>query len=201
MFCFIYKIINNVNNKIYIGQTWQPLKKRFAVHLSSSGCIKLSNAINKYGKSNFTIHMILVTNTQSIADYWENFFIQKFDSINIGYNIKTGGSHGKMSEESKIKISLSHLGKKLSEETKKKLSIAKIGNVNALGKKLSLITKQKMSNNKKITQLGEHNNAVKLTLIAVNEIRSSNENSTILSKKYGISRRTISDIRRYKTWN
>ena len=200
MFCFIYKITNSVNSKVYIGQTWQTLKQRFAVHLSSSGCIKLANAINKYGKDKFTIQTILIVNTQVIADYWEDVFIQKFDSIKSGYNIRTGGSHGKMSEESKMKISLARLGKKSSEETRKKLSVAKIGNTNALGTKHSILTRKKMSDSGKIAQLGENNNAAKLTRAAVSDIRSSAYGSKVLADKYGVSRKTISDIRLFKSW-
>jgi group I intron endonuclease len=72
--CSIYKITNNINNKIYIGQTWKLIADRFKEHkYPNSGCLKLRRAIKKYGKEQFIITLILFTHTQETADYWENY--------------------------------------------------------------------------------------------------------------------------------
>lgn len=113
MYCVIYNIKNIVNGKLYIGQTWRTLKKRWYEHLTQSTCVKLVNAISKYGKEKFSIELITICHTQETADYWDKFFIEKFDTINNGYNLKTDGSKGKMSQESRLKMSLSHIGKKI----------------------------------------------------------------------------------------
>jgi group I intron endonuclease len=102
-------------------------------------CIKLHNAIQKYGKNNFTIGLLTITNTQECADYWESHFIQGYDSINSGYNLKDGGSRGRLSEESKKKTSKSLIGHTVSEETRTKISNAHIGKI------VSKETKQKLS--------------------------------------------------------
>jgi group I intron endonuclease len=131
--CSIYKIINNVNDKVYIGQTWMTIKKRFADHKSPSkiGCIKLQNAFNKYGRDNFRIECIAMCSDQLTANYLEISYIIEYCSIENGYNITTGGSSvmfgRKHSEESKLKNRLSHLGKITSNETKNKLSQATKG--------------------------------------------------------------------------
>lgn len=55
---YIYKITNNLNNKIYIGQTVKTVEKRFQQHKNNSNKsyfshIVLYKAFNKYGIENF----------------------------------------------------------------------------------------------------------------------------------------------------
>lgn len=92
----------------------------------------ISNAIEKYGKNNFYYTVLTVCSTQKIADYWEDYFIVKYDSINNGYNIKSGGSKGKLSPDTIRKISTARLGTHWghhTEQTKKKMSSIKTGKV------------------------------------------------------------------------
>jgi group I intron endonuclease len=95
MLCSIYKITNTINNKGYVGQTWKTIQKRFQEHKRPAykGCIHLHNALNKYGRDNFTIELLTVCGTQDTADYWERYFITKYNSIDNGYNLRNGG-HG-----------------------------------------------------------------------------------------------------------
>jgi group I intron endonuclease len=134
MYCLIYLLTNTLNNKVYVGQTWKTLAQRFGY--GYKGSLHIFNAINKYGKENFRYTILTVCSTQKIANYWEDYFIVKYDSINTGYNIKNGGSKGKHSEETKKKMSESHsgenhhlYGKSHSDETIKKMSDIKIGKV------------------------------------------------------------------------
>jgi group I intron endonuclease len=129
MVCSIYKIINNINNKLYIGQTWNSIESRFFDHKkpSSKNCIKLRRAFNKYGSNNFTIILIECCDDQIQADALEAFYIRRYNSIENGYNIQPGGSHGKHSEETKKKIGDAHRGKIMSEDSKKKISVATSG--------------------------------------------------------------------------
>lgn len=135
MTCTIYKITNSINTKIYIGQTWDMLSTRFSAHLSPSsrGCSKLYRAFEKYGRENFKIEEICQVDNQEDANSLESFLIQSRDTIKNGYNLRSGGSHGKHSEESKIKMSKSKKGIKPSKETLVKLSKARMGNQNARG--------------------------------------------------------------------
>ena len=151
MVCTIYKISNTINNKLYIGQTWFTKNVRFTQHKRDKLCIKLAHAFNKYGKENFNVEFITVAGTQECADYWELFFIKKYDTIKNGYNIKMGGSTGKHSEVSNHKNRLAHLGKKHTQISKDKVSKSLMGNKrgvgtkNHLGHKHSLETKLKLS--------------------------------------------------------
>src|ERR1700693_4599593 len=113
--CIIYKLINKINSKCYIGQTWQSLKIRWNRGHGYIGSKKIENAIQKYGKENFYYEIITLCGTQTAADYWEVFFIQKLDSIKNGYNIAIGGANGVMhgrkhSPTSIAKMSKSHKG-------------------------------------------------------------------------------------------
>nr|DAN84845.1 MAG TPA: intron associated endonuclease [Caudoviricetes sp.] len=59
---WIYKITNDINNKIYIGQTNKPAKKRFQRHIQDAVSNRLdthlARAIRKYGKEHFHIEVI-----------------------------------------------------------------------------------------------------------------------------------------------
>jgi group I intron endonuclease len=120
----IYLTINQVNGKVYIGQT--------GVDSSSyigSGKAMLKG-IKKYGKSNF-IKTILRDSIESLEElnFWEDFYIRLFDSRNpeIGYNIRPGGKNSKFKHtpESIVKI------KKRSNQEDNKLRIRQIQKVAA----------------------------------------------------------------------
>lgn len=94
----IYKTTNLINNKIYIGQT---TRTSILDYFGSGNYIK--NAIKKYGKGNFTREILEGCINQEELDKKEKFWIAK---LNPEYNIDLGGiGAGKMSEETKIKIS------------------------------------------------------------------------------------------------
>src|ERR1700678_709637 len=104
--CKIYLITNIDNNKIYIGQTWKPLDIRFKEHCSIAPSrihrMLITKAINKYGPDKFVIELLATTSSQNVADYLESSYIKEYDSISrpdgIGYNLKDGGSNGKLSQ-------------------------------------------------------------------------------------------------------
>lgn len=127
----IYKITNQVNGKIYIGQTWHSMQSRWRKHCKPySKCIFIRNAIQKYGEKNFTIEAVCYAIDQRDADFWEQHFITRYDSVNRdkGYNLCAGGFAGHVySKEARKKMSLAKIGVRLSIETRKKLSDAKKG--------------------------------------------------------------------------
>ena len=56
MFMVIYKITNLLNEKIYIGQTKQPIEQRFLQHSKSNS--PLGQAMRECGLENFTIELV-----------------------------------------------------------------------------------------------------------------------------------------------
>lgn len=104
---YLYKIINSVNDKVYIGMTSKP-EIRFKQHLQkNSTCTKLKHAISKHGKDNFEMVILCVGTEDYIIDL-EYKAIIAYDSIENGYNLvlgnpKTGGTL--LPKETKDKIS------------------------------------------------------------------------------------------------
>ena len=95
---FIYKITNKINGKSYIGQTIQNVKERFYQHCATKCSQAVLNmaihrAINKYGKSNFTIEVIEEVESTNLNDR-ERYWIRYYDSYNNGYNSTKGGQDG-----------------------------------------------------------------------------------------------------------
>lgn len=89
---YIYKIINDINNKVYIGKTEFNINKRFQEHIQDSrkGYINrpLYKAMSKYGVEHFSIQ--LIETTENLEDR-EQYWIQYYDSYNNGYNATLGG--------------------------------------------------------------------------------------------------------------
>lgn len=98
---YIYKIYNDVNDKIYIGQTITTIENRFYHHIydcfKRNRITKLYNAFIKYGKENFHIEEICkVSNANknliiSELNELEIKYISKYNTVDNGYNILPGG--------------------------------------------------------------------------------------------------------------
>jgi group I intron endonuclease len=140
----IYCLKNTINNKCYIGQhRGLNFEKRWKEHThKNSGCIAIKRAILKYGFHNFKKTVIVFcTGNQDDLNALEIEMIQKYNSLAPnGYNLRTGGVGGKISEETRIRMRKAQLGKHLGEKnnfygkihTKEsliKMSNAKIGKV------------------------------------------------------------------------
>jgi group I intron endonuclease len=141
---YIYEYTNKINNKKYIGQTWN-INKRINQHKNGYGYAKLLKyAIQKYGIYNFNIRILFKTENQSILNNVEIISIRLSSSLTPnGYNIDLGGSHGKKSDETKKLIGSYHKNKFVSLETKNKIS-EKLKNI-----KKSQETKKLISHNTK----------------------------------------------------
>lgn len=120
----IYMITNRINNKKYVGQTIQPIGRRWARHLSSGNA--LFGAVKKYGKENFSIEVIDTASSIEELNQKEIDWIKKLNTLSPnGYNLKSGGHcGGTPCAETLKRQSLSHIGKKISLETRKKMSEA-----------------------------------------------------------------------------
>ena len=99
----IYKITNIVNNKVYIGQSYD-IERRIIQHKKYENNRYLKRSIEKYGIDNFKFDILMIISdnplTKILLDIREISYIKKFDSTNPnkGYNIKSGGSKGKHDE-------------------------------------------------------------------------------------------------------
>ena len=92
---YIYKIINGINNKIYIGQTRKTINKRWQQHICNStkdyfSQVVLYKAFAKYGIEHFTIKSIEEVDDE-LLDEKERYWIDYFNTYYHGYNSTLGG--------------------------------------------------------------------------------------------------------------
>src|SRR5208282_461224 len=134
---YVYKIVNKINGKIYIGKTVN-VEERWLMHIyhAQSKCLyPLQKAIKKYGKDNFEISILENFESEDIALDREKFWITEFKTNvskygnEFGYNLTDGGdgiSGYVHTEETKSKISASLMGIKrnFTEEHGQKISKA-----------------------------------------------------------------------------
>lgn len=93
---YIYKIVNKVNNKCYIGQTIRHYGQRWRNHRSETFNVNsakydypLYRAIRKYGLENFDFIIIEECNNKILTEreiYWTKYY----NSVNNGYNQQYG---------------------------------------------------------------------------------------------------------------
>lgn len=90
----IYKITNDLNDKVYVGQTIRTLPERFQKHCSKgddlSNTMAIKNAIHKYGREHFKIELIEECDPSTLNDR-EIYWISYYDSYVSGYNCTRGG--------------------------------------------------------------------------------------------------------------
>ena len=92
---YIYKITNNINNKIYIGKTLHPIEKRFKEHCKDAFKERnekrpLYAAMRKYGIENFHIELIEETSINNLSTR-EIDWINHYNAYYNGYNATKGG--------------------------------------------------------------------------------------------------------------
>lgn len=112
----IYKIENKINGKIYIGQTVKSFDERYGGDIEKNTHNKhLRNSIKKYGIENFVIDKcVCKCETKEELDRVEQFYIYVYDAMDPehGYNKREGGNGGKLSNETKQKMSEAQKGEK-----------------------------------------------------------------------------------------
>ena len=178
----IYMHYNKVNGKVYIGQTnnakarWRPSGYKH--------CVKFYNAINKYGWENFE-HFILESDlTLEQANQREEFYIEKYNSIEQGYNIYKGGNNREMSKETLEKLSKKSLECWGDEEYQKKQHESRLASWNgdaglirkeSISKRMKELWENPEYRAKKIEQHtgGNNPNARKVICITTGEIFDS----------------------------
>ena len=101
----IYIATNKTNGKIYVGQTRNSFAKRQKHHVR--GQHLFGKACRKYGIDGFTWQQILYHKDE--LNYWEQYFIEKLNSMHPnGYNLTGGGDNGARSELHKANIGIAN---------------------------------------------------------------------------------------------
>lgn len=93
---YVYKITNDINDKIYVGKTMFSIQERFNQHINDSKRDRNKNrplyrAIRKYGSEHFTVSLIEEVNSPLAAEFSEVYWIEYYDSYKHGYNATKGG--------------------------------------------------------------------------------------------------------------
>ena len=93
MMGYIYKIWNEDNDKLYIGQTSIGIKARWSQHLKNylTNNAVIYRAMRKHGAGVFHIELIEECDN-SLLDEREKYWIAYYDSYHHGYNSTPGGT-------------------------------------------------------------------------------------------------------------
>ena len=195
----IYKIVNQLDGKPYVGQTVRTLEERFQEHAKADTYI--GNAIRAHGVENFSCEVIEECDTREQLNEREIFWIATLNCKHPnGYNLTDGGEgtsgvertpeyRAKMSAakknpsaETRAKMSAVHKGKTLSDEHRAKIGAAR------KGKKHSEETKAKIrAKHKGVPKSPEH----KAKLAAANTgKKASAETKAKMSAKHKGKRHT-----------
>lgn len=171
MYGFIYITTNHVNGKKYIGQKSYS-QSNWKTYLGSG--IYLNRAINKYGKENFSKEIIENCETKEILDEREKYWIDYYNAVesNDFYNIASGGEGGNTIAG-------------YSEE------------------QLKQYREYKSKLHKETVLRGEDAGTSKLTekqVIEIIERLKNNDFNLDIANDYGVSPRTIDDIRGHRSW-
>lgn len=128
--CGIYMIRNVINDKKYIGKSFD-INKRWSNHkykLNKGAHVNnhLQNAWNKYGKDNFEFSIIELCNEDDLNDR-EIYWIKVTDAYYNGYNQTEGGEGTHLPEEVKAKIGAAAKEWWANPENKNRMSEARKG--------------------------------------------------------------------------
>lgn len=217
----IYCYTNLINNKKYIGQTINP-HQRFLQHKSSAFNEKdkdydspLHRAFRKYGYENFKYEVLAEADTIEELNGLEIYYIAHFNTKENGYNIEMGGknSNKPKSEETKKKLMKSH--SVLSEEEVIYLRKAYQNNESP-SKIYKDLYEGKMHYNSFLNiwtgsrykfimpEVFKNKSHTKITYELAQQIRKEYKESKVsykaLGEKYNISKSTVSDIIKERTW-
>lgn len=186
----IYKIVNDINDKVYVGQTIRTLAQRFQKHCSYSDDVNrtmaIKKAIHKYGRDHFKIELLeeLIDCNQELLNEREIYWIAYYNAYTNGYNLTKGGQFCGHSQ--KLSIEEENKLVKLYEEGYGSIRLAKMFNVN----KTTVLNYAKRHNLERKDTLDKI-----VDIEAVKEyIRKNKPTVKDISQKYHISRCSVYNI-------
>jgi group I intron endonuclease len=122
----IYKI-TSPSGKVYIGQTWDwPMRQLFYRTLNCKTQIGIYNSLLKHGVDNHEFKVICELPEdveQAVLDSYEKIYWEFYKDCNIlMLNCREPGRGGKLSEETRRKLSECRIGKKVSEKHRERIA-------------------------------------------------------------------------------
>ena len=126
----IYGLKNKMNGKWYVGQSFD-IRDRWHCAYELMHCKsqrKIHRALSKYGYNGFEkIVLEECPPDQIILNLREDYWMNYYNSIKNGYNIRRSGSRGHHSDETRRRISIAAMGKPKSIEARQNMSKARTG--------------------------------------------------------------------------
>lgn len=161
--CGIYKI-TSPTNKIYIGQSIDIIKRwQKYFNLNCKQQPKIYASLLKYSPNKHKFEIICQCDKLELNNL-EKYYIDLYKTFNNknGLNLLDGGNFNKFSDETKLKMSLSKIGKKriITKEHREKLSISKKGKFFSDEHKNNLKKASLNKNAKNIIQYDVNNNLI-----------------------------------------
>ncbi|AEW47209.1 putative endonuclease [Bacillus phage BCP78] len=206
----IYKAVNKINGKVYVGKTTGALERRKRQHKHAAKSEKnksyFHKALLKYGWENFSWEVIDTATDCDELNIKEIFWIKQLEANTSakGYNLTIGGD-GKVgythTEEARKRMSEARKGKKMSEDLKKKLI-----EINT-GREHTEEAKKKISDaqiGKPRKTKGERNGFSKLTekdVIGIKKLLAKGKYQKEIASMYNVARSTITAINKGDTWS
>lgn len=181
---FIYKIVNDINEYVYVGQTVLSLQERFRQHLISvkqGSKSKFHSAMRELGTEHFSIECICECNADEM-DLLEFSYIVHYMELGISYNevkgkyenpmnvLEVKQRHDEIMRSKDVRKRISDTMKAIvsergfTEEHRSKISAKLKGNQHFKGKKLSDNHKEALakSHYKKLAMYDENDNLEKV---------------------------------------
>ena len=98
MYC-VYKIINDVNDKVYVGRTTRNIHSRWLEHIKSANSGDMRHiycAMRKYGVEHFSIQLIETCDTLDEMIRKEAYWCKQLNAYFNGYNMTEAGEQNPM---------------------------------------------------------------------------------------------------------
>lgn len=101
----IYRVTNQINGKLYIGQSINGGEVRWKGHLREKRDYLFSRAIKKYGKENFLVEEIDEAYCPEELNRLERYWIKSYraNEPEFGYNMTIGGDSAQLSRSYRLK--------------------------------------------------------------------------------------------------